>query len=226
MVSRVALNWFSLGLNSDVSSGRLKLASALYCAGDLLRCDTILVDVLVQMSQTPVLADCACNIPDQTYPDGFQEVCYEKNEDVIKYNTSFCVRFLPCEVNCIPEELKYEMFRSTEEDRLYRGEDDDWMDWAVVDSLLYLHFLQYKVYNQLQRQDDKLRALYNLAETINTEDSIGHKETALNLLGQCMEQENRMEDALFCYTMSLNIRERNNVAKWHICRMLARQFRQ
>jgi tetratricopeptide (TPR) repeat protein len=117
------------------------------------------------------------------------------------------------------------MFRSTEEDRPYRDEDDFWMDWAVVDSLSYLHFLQYKVYSQLHRPADQQQALDNLIRTIDTEPNLKHKETALNLLGQCMEHENRHEEALRSYMISLNVRARNNVAKWHVCRLLARLFR-
>jgi hypothetical protein len=224
-ISHAAMLWFSLGLNSDISSSSLKLASALYCAGELERCEIILGTLERQLSQTAFSTKCSCYSQERKYSNEYGKICFEINEKAIKTNMLLCVKYLPCEFNCIPEELKYEMFRSTEEDRLYRGEIDDWMHWAVVDSLPYLHFLQYKVYNQLQRHDDKVRAIYNMAHTISTEDNLGHKETALNLLGQCMEQENRTQDALFCYTMSLNVRRRNNVAKWHVCRLLARQFR-
>jgi hypothetical protein len=137
-----ALRWFSFGLNSDVSSGRLKLASALYCAGDLGRCETLLSALKWQLSQTTVSSACYCYRHTLYVSDDFEYICYEKNEDVIKHHMAFCVRFLPCEVNCIPVELKYEMFRSTEDDRPYRDAIDFWMDWAVVDSLSYLHFLQ------------------------------------------------------------------------------------
>jgi tetratricopeptide (TPR) repeat protein len=143
---------------------------------------------------------------------------------MIKHNMAFCVKYLPCEVNCVPSELRYEMFRSTAEDRPYRGDDDYWMDWAVVDSVPYLYFLQYKVYSQLQRPAEQLHALNQLIWTINSEPNLCHRETALNLLGQCMEQENRMDAALCCYMMSLNVRGRNNAAKWHVCRLLARIF--
>jgi hypothetical protein len=42
VISHEALRWFSFGLYSDISSGKLKLASALYCTGDLERCETLL----------------------------------------------------------------------------------------------------------------------------------------------------------------------------------------
>lgn len=50
------------------------------------------------------------------------------------------VVYLPCEINCIPVELRYEMFRSTAEDWLYRNQADCWMDCAIIDYVTYLFF--------------------------------------------------------------------------------------
>jgi tetratricopeptide (TPR) repeat protein len=113
------------------------------------------------------------------------------------------------------------MFRSTQEDIHYRARYDKWMDLAVVDSIPYLYFLQYKTYSHLRRHRDKQAALSNLAKCIIEDPDFGHSETALNLLGQCMEQENRMDAALKCYLLSLKIRGRNNAAKFHICRPIS-----
>jgi hypothetical protein len=73
--------------------------------------------------------------------------------------------------------MKYKMNRSTEEDRPYRDESDFWMDWAVLDSMPYLHFVQYKVYS-LHRAADQQQALDNLIRTIDTEPNLGRRETA------------------------------------------------
>jgi hypothetical protein len=224
-LSAKALVWFTLGLNSDISSGKLKQASALYCARDLERCEIILTELRRQLSQTVVVTLCFCIAFRKTVSEDFKIACYEKNvEDVIKHNMTFCVIYLPCEINCVPKELKYEMFRSTAEDQPYRDKLDYWMDWAVVDSMPYLYFLQYKVYTQLHRPAEQRQALDNLIWTIDTDPNLGHRETALNLLGQCMEQENRMDAALYFYMMSLKVRGRNNAAKWHICRLLAGMY--
>jgi hypothetical protein len=88
-----------------------------------------------------------------------------------------------------------------------------WMDYAVVDSLPYLYFLQYKTYGHLQRHQDQQLALSNLVEVIFTGRNFSHKETALNLLGQCMEQADKPRAASQCYLLSLQKRERNNAAK-------------
>jgi tetratricopeptide (TPR) repeat protein len=98
------------------------------------------------------------------------------------------------------------------------------MDWAVVDSLPYLYYLQYKTYQRLARYNDQQRALNNLMLAISVEPNLGHRETVLNLLGQCLEQENRYDHALQCYFLSLNIRPRNNAANFHVFRLLYRAF--
>jgi hypothetical protein len=219
--------WIDIGLNSDVASSRLKLASMLFCVGDMNRAETILRQIEEQYHLDMVEAVCACyDLPGgYTVSQQFKEFAASHNEDAIQHSIAFCVRFLPSEIKCIPHELRYEMFRSTPEDMPHRGVNDFWMDWAVIDSLPFLYFLQYKTYRHLQRYDDKCRALSYLATSSFTTYNLGHRETALNLLGQCMEQENRYQDALYCYVMSLRLRQRNSVAKINICRLLSSLIR-
>jgi tetratricopeptide (TPR) repeat protein len=95
------------------------------------------------------------------------------------------------------------------------------MDWTVVDSLPLVYFLQYKIYRHQKRHQDQQQALSKLIRTIETDVNLGHRETALNILGQCMEQENRPQEALKCYLLSLQQRARNNVANVHICKLLS-----
>ncbi|XP_045169933.2 uncharacterized protein LOC123532538 [Mercenaria mercenaria] len=212
-ISSEALDWFSAGLDSDVSSGRLKLASALYCSGDMEKAEFVLRSTEDIYDTSTVEPICGCHgLQRQIIRKEFVNKCSTGNEDLIKHVVAFCVKVMPCEINCCPHELQYEIFGSTPEDILYRQ--------AVADSLPYLYFLQYKVYGFLDRPEGQQCALEHLAATIDTEPLLGHRETALNLLGQCLEQENRYYDALCCYINSLNIRPRNNVAKIHICRLL------
>ncbi|XP_053402062.1 uncharacterized protein LOC128557790 [Mercenaria mercenaria] len=215
-ISPEALSWFSVGLNSDVASGRLKLASALCCVGDMEKAVFVLRNIEEMYDLNTVEPVCDCYDHPQYYVrQGFINKCNTGHEELIQHNTAFCVRFLQCEICCVPKELQYEMFRSTQEDRLERNEISDvWMDWAVVDSLPNLYFLQYKTYGSLQRVADQQCALAKLVTTIETERNLGHRETALNLLGQCMEQENQHIDALRCYMISLKIRARNNAANF------------
>ncbi|XP_053384357.1 uncharacterized protein LOC123563065 [Mercenaria mercenaria] len=217
-----ALTWLSAGLNSDAASGRLKLASVLYSVGYMVETELTLGDIVRRYGFNNVEPICECyTFPVPTVLKRFQELAYHQNEKAVRSVCAFCVRFTPAEIHCVPQELQYEMFRSTQDDLLYRELTDYWMDWAVVDSLPYLYFLQYKTYRHLQRFDDQHQALAKLARTIETTRNLGHRETALNLLGQCWEQENQPNKALLCYMMSLKVRERNNAARFHICRLLA-----
>ncbi|XP_060574010.1 uncharacterized protein LOC132731773 [Ruditapes philippinarum] len=218
-VSADALKLIALGLNTDVASSKLKLASILFCVQEIQKVDLVLSEIEKRYDLQIVEPICKCHveIKKELQRQGFLELCDNHNEEILKYTTASCVRFLPCEIHCVPTELRYEMFRSTQEDRIFRTKEDNmWMDCAVVDSLPYLYFLQYKVYSHLGRRDQKQAALFKLIRTIKEELNLGHRETALNLLGKCMEQEGRAGDALQCYFKSLNVRGRDNAAKIHI----------
>ncbi|XP_060573351.1 uncharacterized protein LOC132731231 [Ruditapes philippinarum] len=221
-VSPQALECLSAGLNSDISSSRLKLASVFYSTGDMEKAELILRHTEQQYYSNPVLTICGCHRQPPAVTEEFMRAYNEQSEDCIKHITAFCVRFIQREINCVPHELQYEMFRSTQDDMIHRRRIKDcWMDWAVVDSLPLLYFLQYKIYRHLQRHQDKQQALCKLIRTINTGENLGHRETALNILGQCMEQEKRPQQALKCYMLSLQQRPRNNAANFHICKLLS-----
>ncbi|XP_060574008.1 uncharacterized protein LOC132731772 [Ruditapes philippinarum] len=222
-VSADAFGIISLGLNSDVASSKLKLASILYCVQEMQETDLVLSEIERRYDLQIVEPFCICHIFEPTnFKQGFGQLCDNYNEVILQFTTASCVKYLPCEIHCVPNELRYEWFRSTQEERKFRTfEDGIWMDCAVVDSLPYLYFLQYKVYSHLWRLEEKQAALANLDRTINEEPNLGHRETALNLLGKCLEQEGRAGDALHCYTRSLRVRGRNNAAKIHICILLS-----
>ncbi|XP_060591533.1 uncharacterized protein LOC132746425 isoform X2 [Ruditapes philippinarum] len=218
-----ALSFMSLGLDTDVASCKLKLASVFYCTGDNERTELILKNIEECYDLSAVEPICSCNnFRIYAIRERFNRLCYESNEEstLLKHITASCVCFIRCEINCCPLELQHEMFRYTQEDFAYRSYNDKWMDMSVVDSLPYLYFLQYKTYSRLGRQDDKQRALSNIARTIDVEPNLGHRDTALNLLGQCMEEENNVENAFKCYALSLQIRRQNNSANIHICKLI------
>ncbi|XP_045208563.2 uncharacterized protein LOC123560435 [Mercenaria mercenaria] len=222
-VSPQALRWIEAGLDSDFASSRLKLASIMFCVGNAEITALILSHIEEQYKIEVIRPICRCyKFNTHCIKAGFCQLSSQYGVEALMYIVAFCVKFFTTsEINCVPHELQYEMFRSTQEDLLHRGRGDNWMDCAVVDSLPYLYFLQYKTYSFLQRPEEQQQALTKLGWVINTECSLGHRETALNLLGQCLEQENRHADALQCYMSSLSLRERNNAARFHICRCLA-----
>ncbi|XP_060559237.1 uncharacterized protein LOC132719481 [Ruditapes philippinarum] len=223
-VSHEALVWLSAGLNSDISSSRLKLASVFYSTEDIDRAELILRHTEQQYYSYHVVPICACwhwTSPAAVSAE-LMRASSEQGQDLIKHITAFCVRFIQKESNCVPRELQYEMLRSTQNDIPHRNQCRDYMkDWTVIDSLPFLYFLQYKVYRHLQRIQDQRQALCKLIRTIVTDKDLGHRETALNILGQCMEQENKPHYAFKCYLRSLKGRPRNNVASIHICKLIS-----
>jgi hypothetical protein len=183
-ISPQAFVWLSSGLDSDVSSGRLKLASAFYSEGDMKRTELILRHTERQYNYCPLFHICHCYWRFQEPPTvEFEKVCNEQSLDCVKQMTADCVIFTQQEVKCIPQELQYELFRSTKDDMLLHREEkeDYWMDWVVVDSPTFIYFLQYKIYRRLQRYQDKQHALHKLIRTIEEDKDIAHKETALNI---------------------------------------------
>ena len=222
-LSPLSLSLFSVGVNSDASSGRLKLASAFYCAGEFVKAESVLRQIQASYNVDIVDSMCVCIRTKRHYSkqQDLLSVTSQINEGGIQHAISFCVKFLRGEMYCAPKELQYEMFRSTKIEM--RGRKElfyDWMEWAVVDSQPYLYFLQYKTYAVLLKDKEKHQALTNLSTSIEKVSNLCHKETALNLLGQCLEKERRFKEALKCYSRSLNERAINNVARIHICRVL------
>jgi hypothetical protein len=94
-VSPQALVWLSAGLNSDISSSRLKLASVFYCTGDMEKAELILRHTEQQYHSYPVVLICSCwdKLPSALTAE-FKRVCGEQNEDCIKHITAFCVKFI------------------------------------------------------------------------------------------------------------------------------------
>ncbi|XP_060594213.1 uncharacterized protein LOC132748621 [Ruditapes philippinarum] len=178
-VSSQALVWLSAGLNSDISSSRLKLASVFYSTGYMEEAEFILRHTEQQYYSYPIIPICGC------------------------WKTP-------------PPAVTAELMRSTQDDMIHRDRRKDcWMDCAVVDSLPFLYFLQYKIYSRLQRCQEQQQAISKLIRTIVIDVNLRHRETAINILGQCLEQENIPQEALKCYLLSLQQRARNNAANFH-----------
>ncbi|XP_060563901.1 uncharacterized protein LOC132723238 [Ruditapes philippinarum] len=211
------------GCDSDVSSGRLKLASYFYCSGKIESTESILNETEGKYDRTLVIPICRCyHGPMDNGSVNVAKFQEERNQGV-KNTVAFCVIFLPAEIKWIPKELQYELYRMTSE-KPGKSDEVTWMDWAVVDSLPYLHFLQYKVNKHFHDEGGEQRALLDMEQSIDRTRNLCHRETALNLLGQCMEQNNQPIKALQCFSKSLSLQPRNNAAKVLICICLASLF--
>jgi hypothetical protein len=111
-----AFNLLSDGFNSDVSSGKLKLASVFYSIGEMEKAEEILRQTEQKYLSQHVIPICVSGerIP-STVSEDIARVCQEHKHVCIKHTVAFCVHFIRLEINCVPRELQYEMFRSTQD---------------------------------------------------------------------------------------------------------------
>jgi len=220
------LTWYSAAIDTNVASTRLKLASMLYCKGDLQMAANVLEDVERRYDNT-VQAICGCGRMDPLVRKPrkeFTELLNEGDTDVLMtHKVAYCVRFLRQEVYCAPPILHFEMVRGVEDDIQHRRSNErGWMNWAVVDARPFLHYLQYLTFRDLGLRHRQLQALRTLRESI-LEDSRQHQmfhfETAANLLAHCWEMEGWIDDALRLYLALQTNMPRNNAANMHIRRL-------
>ncbi|KAL4227243.1 hypothetical protein ACF0H5_012688 [Mactra antiquata] len=222
-IPNIAIEWLQSGLNTDVSSSLLKLATVYYSVGKLNVTEDILTRIDQKYDRHVVFPVCGCKGSDgQLHKEGFDIAANNGQVNDFRNIVSYCVGFMYQEVNIVPLELRQEFFRSSQEEIQRRHPlFDKWMNYAVVDSLPYLYLLQYKVYNSLGKNEEKLRALQKLKNVMNEEPRIQHKETVYNLLGKCMEQENLPNDAFHYYERSLQVRPQHNAANFYMATLLS-----
>ena len=218
--------WYGMAINTDVASTKLKIASMLYCKGDLQLAADVLEDAERRYDNT-VQAMCGCGMmnplihkPQLAFANGLNE----NETDVLALDSvAYCVRFLRQEAFCVPFVLHYEMARAFRDDLHHRGiHERKWMDWAVVDSLPFLYYLQYLTFRDLGLRHRQLQGLQSLKDSIFAglqQQQLFHPETATNLLAHCWEMEYRPDVALLYFYQSQANVPRNNAANWHIRRL-------
>ncbi|XP_052226713.1 uncharacterized protein LOC127841691 [Dreissena polymorpha] len=228
-------------LISDVTSSRLKLASIYFSAQRFEEAAAILkqVDALISNKVIPVS-------PFVTNNEFSSKMMGRGKDfkDILQKEIALCTIFKRHEINCVPRQLVAEFYRTvTVEDagcrRNYpRNEWMDledagfrlsfsWMDLAVVDSLPYMHYLQYLIFRNSELIGDKVSALKNLLDHVIfkvSESYQYHIETSLNLIGHCFELEGKLEFAWQSYKESVKFRPQNNAAYWHMFRMIGGLF--
>jgi len=223
-VPREVWQLYSDTLNTDVASSSLKLASMLYCQGDLYRSACVLNDVQQRLDNS-VICVCSCRKPPNEQPsEAFCEYALRHgNPETLTRKMAFCVRFMSEEMYCAPDILWFEMYRSVGNDVAYRTPiQRDWMDWAEVDALPFMLYLQYLTFGGLrerQRQLQALQGLWNICSNHVTFEDMHHPETVDHLLCHCEEMEGHMERGLAIYNVSRNLKPRNNAANLHILRL-------
>jgi len=225
-IPREAWHLYSETLDTDVASSRLKLASILYCQGDLHRSAFVINDVQQKLDNS-VTYVCPCRkLPNEQPSKTFCEYALRHgNPETLKRKIAFGVRFMREEMYCAPAILWFEMYRGVGDDVAHRDRAECfWMDWAEVDARPFILYLQYLTFGGLRERQRQLQALQGLFDICrNHTRSLYHPDSVGNLVGHCEEMEGHMEEALALYNASRNLTPRNNAANLHILRLTGPQ---
>ncbi|XP_052790281.1 uncharacterized protein LOC128224479 isoform X2 [Mya arenaria] len=215
---------YEASIDPDLTSGRLKLASMMYCSGQYEMAELMLA-YTEGLMHADVWQWCPCmGRADHEQTETFlQNVHTSPLLELIKRHVACSVLFNPLEICCVPGLLVYEMYRTIRPEDFHhrRRKVDEWMGLVVIDSKPFMFYLQYLTFRQLGKEERKLDAKYKLLNYICVESrGCGHIDTALHVLGHCYELENWYDMALALYRKSLELFPHNNAAIWHIVRLL------
>ena len=144
-ISQTEWQLYSVSIDTDVASARLKLASMLYCRGELQRAAYVLADVERRLDDS-VLHVCGCRMLRIVNPPlRFCRYALDnKDPETLIRKVCRCVTFMRQEKFCAPAVLWLEMVRDVNDDLIYRNVDQRlWMDSAEVDAKPFLFYLQY-----------------------------------------------------------------------------------
>jgi len=224
-VPQFVINLYELSFTSDLMSTKLKYASMLYCSGQCAAAAQVLTHCEGHLGPD-VHHYCSCDerqITGKGQSDAHLEAGLDGNiTKLLKSHSTLCMMFSMHERCCVPEHLQHEMFRTmTHEDQQHRHIHNEWMDLVVIDCVPFLYYLQYLVYRQLGQPVRKMTALQKLDDYVCQPGGIGgHVDTAIHVLAHCRELENRPDAAFFYYQQSVQKYPRNNIANWHLARLL------
>ena len=224
-VTQFVINLYKLSFTSDLMSTKLKFASMLYCSGQCAAAAEMLTHCEGLLGPD-VAHYCGCDGRGRHLKwqsDAYLEHGLDGDiVDLLKSHSTMCVKFSVHERCCLSEHLQCEIFRTmTHEDQQLRHGGNIWMDLVVIDCVPFLYYLQYLVYRQLGQPARKIAALQILQDYVCQPGGIaGHVDTAINVLAHCRELENRPDDAFGYYQQSLHAFPRNNIANWHLARLL------
>jgi len=224
-VPQFVINLYQLSFTSDLMSTKLKYASMLYCSGQCAASAQVLTHC-EGLLRPDVHHYCECvgrPMTGRAQSDAHLETGLDGNiMELLKSHSTLCVKFSIHERYCVPEHLQYEMFRTmTHEDQQLRHIDSIWMDQAMIDCVPFLYYLQYLVNRESGQPARKMTALEKLKDYVCQPGGIkGHPDTAAHVLAHCGELENEPHVAICLYQQSVQHFPRNNIANWHLARLL------
>lgn len=170
------------GSTSDMASGKLRYASALYCSGNYEEVCSLLNEVEKRANTDSVALVCGCDMVKMVdFSLGFRKE-WERmlTKGTVEESTAFCVFFLPLDLYCVPEEFRG-LFYS----------EGNFVDFVSVDPVTYLYGLQFLTFRKLDRKWLADAAYENLSLYVqNNAPLLYHNHSALIILESCRKVRN------------------------------------
>ena len=207
----ISVQWYQMSLYTDAFSSRLKQASLLHVQGHH-RLSLYILSTLEERLNRMKHPFSVCGCFSDDFPD-----CGElwgklsaletvSVEDFLHDNLIPCVIYLPQENDMTPSPLCNE--------NLTLDEGATWYDGAAVDGKILLYLLMYLNHHCLGMNADT--DANNLKILIETDYCLGHRETALNILGWIYNGQGHVDKAAECFQKSLTIQPSCNAAVGHL----------
>ncbi|XP_052221480.1 uncharacterized protein LOC127838017 [Dreissena polymorpha] len=232
-VIKKARQLYLQSLESDIIGNYMRYASFLFCNGEFdeackyfdliekqIEADTksnLILQFLVSPSESLALqiANHSCGL---SYKQKWSVFLIFRQEDAM----------------CVPEFLRCEMYRRlcgiNTPTRLPFYYKEECMCVQIEPYLYYLQYLTYRELHREPQQSQALRKLSRFTEIMKPTRiispngdiflSFAHFDASLNMLGHCLELEQKLKSALNTYKASLQMVPQKNAAVLHIIRLL------
>lgn len=216
--------WQTISEGSDAFSTKLKQASLLYAFQFYGESLAILSDLERKLRDYEVITVCHCGIINLAYPENFvfERRCTEFKE-LIRHHSIPCSLFYQSEGEITPIALRYEMIRSVYAD--LHDIDSYWAECAEVDGRILLYYLLYLNHTHLGMNTCAVADVRHAMGSLISDVNLGHKETALNLIGWMFQDQGEGEKAETFFRKSLMRRPYRNAAIWHMLWRVVERFR-
>ena len=215
--------WQELSNRSDGFSAKLKQATFLYMVGQYEAGQELVTSLVNKLSARQV-SYCCCGSEGTCWNDRLltEEI---KVISFDEFRTNYfvpCITFTCFEKKLIPTALAYEMLKSVHMPPASSSDHGKveydiiiGPDCAKVDSKILQWFLVYLL-SKAKGTQTTSEAIVMMKLILWTDRNLGHRDTAMNLIGWCHKQEGNIGEALEYFFLSLALLKRYNAAFWHI----------
>ncbi|KAH3727353.1 uncharacterized protein LOC127853806 [Dreissena polymorpha] len=234
-----ARKMYSLSLESDIIGNYMRYASFLFCNREYDE-----ACIYFDLIEKQIEEDKTSNLIFQFFVSPSEslalQIAKQSHKQSFKQIWSVFLIFRPAEAMCVPEFLRYEMYRASFGDSTSGFSFPFYSRFGCICVQIepYLYYLQYVTYRKLHKELQQSKALMKLStyteiikptRLISECDELfltfAHFDTSLNMLGHCLELEQKLKSAWKTYTTSLHMVPDDNASLLHIIRLLWKAFK-